>query len=73
MEIPYNKHMSAVPRAKPPPEGLTHPVPPARPAPPRRAHPHRAQLVAAAAAVVWLAGFVQAIVDWVFDPDHLSR
>jgi hypothetical protein len=27
----------------------------------------QAQLIAAAAAVVWLAGFVQAIVDEVFD------
>jgi hypothetical protein len=33
--------------------------------PPRGEHPHRAQLVAAAAAVVWLAGFVQAVADFI--------
>jgi hypothetical protein len=79
VDIPYNNHMSAVPRPKPLPPGLANPLPPAHPAHPAhparpgRPHPHRAQLIAAAAAVVWLAGFVQAVFDWVFDPDHLSR
>ncbi len=57
--------MSAAPRPNP---MLPHrPAPRAGAAmrPPRGEHPHRAQLVAAAAAVVWLAGFVQAIADFI--------